>query len=235
MLREWDKLPDRMKNDDVRRYYDILKKRKLSLFIKRAFDIIMSAILLIVISPLLLILVILIKLDSQGSVFFRQERITRYGKSFKIFKFRTMIANAEKIGSQITISNDSRITRIGRVLRKYRLDEVPQCIDILRGTMTFVGTRPEVPKYIDRYTPEMMATLLLPAGVTSEASIIYKDEAKLLDNASDVDETYTDIVLPAKMIYNLKSIERFHFGRDIKILFMTILAVCGKEYGDTDH
>ena len=233
MLRIWDNLPDEMKNDDVRQYYDILKNRKLSLFVKRAFDIIMSFILLIIISPFLLILVILIKLDSPGPVFFRQERITRYGKKFKIFKFRTMTVDAEKTGSQITIKNDSRITRIGRILRKYRLDEIPQCIDILRGTMTFVGTRPEVPKYVDRYTPEMMATLLLPAGVTSEASIIYKDEEQLINNASNVDETYVKIILPAKMSYNLQSIERFNFIRDVKILFMTIFAVCGKEYKDS--
>jgi len=233
VLRIWDNLPDEMKNDDVRQYYDILKNRKLSLFVKRAFDIIMSFILLIIISPFLLILVILIKLDSPGPVFFRQERITRYGKKFKIFKFRTMTVDAEKTGSQITIKNDSRITRIGRILRKYRLDEIPQCIDILRGTMTFVGTRPEVPKYVDRYTPEMMATLLLPAGVTSEASIIYKDEEQLINNASNVDETYVKIILPAKMSYNLQSIERFNFIRDVKILFMTIFAVCGKEYKDS--
>ena len=140
-----------------------------------------------------------------------------------------MVQNADK-GSQVTVSGDSRITKVGKVVRKCRLDEISQLIDVLRGTMTFVGTRPEVPKYTEQYAPEMMATLLLPAGVTSLASIYYKDEADLLDNAEDADKTYVEEVLPAKMYYNLKAIENFSFWGDIRIMFMTALAMLGKEY-----
>ena len=140
-----------------------------------------------------------------------------------------MVQNADK-GSLVTVDNDSRITRVGRFIRGCRLDEVSQLIDVWRGAMTFVGTRPEVPKYTAQYTDEMMATLLLPAGVTSLASICYKDEAKLLDGADDTDRVYVEKVLPAKMKYNLGAIEKFSFWRDIRIMTMTVFAVCGKEY-----
>ena len=186
--------------------------------------------MLAILFPLFLILAIAIKVDSRGPVFYRQVRITQYGKRFRIFKFRTMVQNADKIGAQVTVNHDPRITRVGRFIRKCRLDEVCQLIDVLRGTMTFVGTRPEVPKYVDRYTDSMMATLLLPAGVTSLASIYYKDEAELLDSAEDPDKVYVEEVLPGKMYYNLKAIERFGFWRDIGIMFMTVFAVLGKEY-----
>ena len=149
-----------------------------------------SAILLVLLSPLLMIISILIVTDSKGGVFYRQERVTQYGRVFRIFKFRTMVANADKIGTQVTVSNDSRITKIGSKLRNCRLDELPQLFNIFLGDMTFVGTRPESVHYVKHYTPEMMATLLLPAGVTSEASILYKDEAELLDQADDVDKVY---------------------------------------------
>ncbi len=142
-----------------------------------------------------------------------------------------MVVDADK-GSQVTVDQDSRITRMGRLIRKCRLDEVSQLIDVFRGTMTFVGTRPEVPKYVAEYTPEMMATLLLPAGVTSLASIYYKDEAELLNGAEDTDKVYIEKILPAKMYYNLKAIEKFGFWRDIKTMFMTVFAVLGKEYKD---
>ena len=184
-----------MKVPQVRKYYDILQKKRLSLAVKRAFDIVASAVMLLLFSPVFLILAVAIKKDSEGPVFFRQERVTRYGKHFRIFKFRTMVNNADKIGSQVTVGNDSRITRVGHIIRKFRLDEICQLIDVFRGTMSFVGTRPEVPKYVEKYTPEMKATLLLPAGVTSQASICYKDEDKLLENAQDVDKN-GDILLP---------------------------------------
>ena len=145
-----------------------------------------------------------------------------------------MVSNADKIGTQVTVGNDSRITRVGKLIRKCRLDEVSQLIDVFRGTMTFVGTRPEVPKYVAAYTPQMMATLLLPAGVTSLASIMYKDEDQLLSGAEDVDKTYIEDVLPGKMRYNLKAIETFGFWGDIKTMFMTVFAVLGKEYKDPD-
>lgn len=230
ILKKWEELPEQLRNDAVRPYYDILKKKQGSLVAKRLFDILVSALMLLVISPVFLILAIAIKLDSPGPVFYRQERVTQYGQSFRIFKFRTMVSNADKIGTQVTVGNDSRITRVGKLIRKCRLDEVSQLIDIFRGTMTFVGTRPEVPKYVASYTPEMQATLLLPAGVTSLASILYKDEDKLLEDAQDVDQVYVNDVLPGKMYYNLKAIEEFAFFSDIKVMFMTVFAVLGKEY-----
>ena len=229
MLKKWEDLPAEMQSEEVREYYDALKKKKFSLFLKRAFDIFVSAFMLILLSPLFLILAIAIKIDSRGPVFYRQIRVTRYNKQFRIFKVRSMVQNADR-GSQVTVSGDSRITRVGRFIRKCRLDELCQLIDVLRGTMTFVGTRPEVPKYTERYTPEMMATLLLPAGVTSLASIYYKDEAELLDAADDTDRVYVEDVLPGKMYYNLKAIESFSFFGDIKIMFMTVFAVLGKDY-----
>lgn len=167
MLRDWDKLPDYMKNDEVRFYFNCLKKKKISIAIKRIFDITASFFLLIVFAPVFIVISILIAKDSRGGIFFCQERITQYGRKFKIFKFRTMISDAENKGSLVTVDNDKRVTRIGHTLRKHRLDEIPQLINIFLGDMSFVGTRPEVTKYVKRYTPEMMATLLLPAGVTS--------------------------------------------------------------------
>ena len=146
-----------------------------------------------------------------------------------------MVNNADKIGTHVTVGNDSRITKVGKFIRKCRLDEISQLIDVFRGTMTFVGTRPEAEKYVKEYTPEMMATLLLPAGVTSIASIYYKDEAELLENAEDADKTYVEEILPAKMKYNLKSIEKFGFWRDIGTMFKTVFAVLGKEYKEEDQ
>lgn len=230
-LRKWENLPPEMQTEEVRKYYDILKKKRVSLFFKRLFDICISLVLLIVLSPIFLVLSIAIKTDSKGPVFYRQTRVTQYNREFRIFKFRSMVQGADK-GSQVTVENDVRVTRIGKLIRKGRLDEISQLIDVLRGKMTFVGTRPEVPKYTRQYTPEMMATLLLPAGITSLASIYYKDEAELLDSAEDADKVYVEKVLPAKMYYNLKAIETFSFWGDIKIMFMTFFAVLGKEYRD---
>ena len=230
MLKKWDELPDELRTEEVRKYYDILKKKKVSLFFKRAFDIAVSAVMLLVLSPVFVILAIAIKLDSPGPVFYRQVRITAYGKRFRIHKFRTMVSNADRKGSLVTVKNDSRVTRVGRLIRRCRLDEVSQLIDVLIGNMTFVGTRPEVEKYVEQYTPRMMATLLLPAGVTSLASIYYKDEAELLNEAEDTDRTYIEKVLPGKMYYNLKSVEKFGFWGDIRVMFMTVFAVMGKKY-----
>ena len=228
-LIKWEQLPPEMQTEEVRKYYDILKKKRISLFFKRVFDIVVSTIMLVLLLPVFLVLSVAIKIDSKGSVFYRQVRITQYNKKFRIFKFRSMVQNADK-GSQVTVSGDARVTRVGKLVRKCRLDEISQLIDVFRGTMTFVGTRPEVPKYTEQYTPKMMATLLLPAGITSLASIYYKDEAELLDAAEDTDKVYMEQVLPAKMYYNLESIERFSFWGDIKIMFMTAGAVLGKEY-----
>ena len=230
ILKKWDDLPEVLRTEDVRKYYKILENKTCSLLFKRVFDIVVSAVLLTVLLPVFLILALAIKLDSRGPVFYRQQRVTQYGKVFRIFKFRTMGSNADKIGAQVTSKNDSRITRVGKVIRKLRLDELCQLIDVLRGTMTFVGVRPEVPKYVDCYSNEMMATLLLPAGVTNVTCIYYKDEAELLDASDDPDKTYIEDVLPAKMFYNLKAIEDFGFFNDIKVMFMTVFAVLGREY-----
>lgn len=229
-MRKWDELPAEMRTEDVRYYYEILSKKKFSLMMKRLFDIVVSAIMFVVFSPVFLILAVAIKIDSPGPVFYRQERVTTYGKRFRIHKFRTMVNNADKKGSLVTVKNDSRVTKVGSLIRKYRLDEVSQLIDVLLGDMTFVGTRPEVVKYVERYAPVMMATLLLPAGVTSEASIRYKDEDKLLDGAENVDDVYVKKVLPGKMYYNLRSIEKFSFWGDISTMFKTVLAVLGRNY-----
>ena len=225
MLREWDKLPKNMQTEAVRPYYESLKKKKVSLALKRAFDVIASTIMIVILSPLLIIISVLIVTDSKGGVFYRQERVTQYGKKFRIFKFRTMVANADKIGTQVTVSNDNRITRIGAVIRKYRIDEIPQLFNILLGDMSLVGTRPESVHYVKHYTPEMMATLLLPAGVTSEASILYKDEAELLDQTDDIDRVYIEEILPEKMKYNLENIKKFSFIQEIGTMIITMIAV----------
>ena len=205
-------------------------KQRFSLALKRVFDILAASVLLLVLGIPMAIVAILIKLDSEGPVLFRQERVTTYGRKFRIHKFRTMVDNAEQKGSSVTVSGDSRVTKIGRFLRKYRVDEFPQLFDVLANDMSFVGTRPESPKYVARYTEEMRATLLLPAGITSEASIRYKDEARLLDAAQDVDKVYVETVLPGKMKWNLLSIRKFSFWGEIATMLRTVLAVCGKEY-----
>lgn len=225
MLLDWERLPNSMQNDAVQPYYDALSKKKVSLFCKRVFDFIVALVLLIVLLPIFLLLALLIKLDSPGAVMFRQVRVTRYGKEFRIYKFRTMVQNAEKLGTQVTSKNDARVTRIGGFLRKFRLDELPQLINIMLGDMSFVGTRPEVPRYVKQYTDEMLATLLLPAGVTSEASIRYKDEDKLLTDAEDADKTYVEQILPQKMQYNLHSLLEFGFANDLKTMINTVTAI----------
>lgn len=225
ILRSWDRLPEFMKTEEVRPYYDILQKHRFSLIWKRLFDIIMSLLLLILLSPVFLILAIWIKTDSKGPVFYRQERVTQYGRIFRIFKFRTMVVNADQKGTLVTVGNDSRITKVGEKIRHIRLDEIPQLINILKGDMTFVGTRPEVGRYVKQYTSEMNATLLLPAGVTSEASIQYKDEDEILAKAEDPDKAYVQDVLPAKMKYNLDAIRNFSLMSEIRTMARTIKAV----------
>lgn len=225
MLREWEQIPRFLRIEEVRPYYESLQRKKVSMALKKIFDMIMSTSMLVILSPVMIVISVVIVLDSRGGVFFRQERITQYGKKFRIFKFRTMVANADQIGSQVTVKNDMRVTKVGAVLRKFRIDEFPQLLNIMTGDMSFVGTRPETPKYVKRYTSEMMATLLLPAGITSEASIKYKDEAKLLEAATNVDDTYVNEVLPAKMKYNFESIKKFSFLQDIMTMIKTVIAV----------
>lgn len=230
MLKKWDNLPDFMKVSEVRPYWENLNKKRVQLFLKRCFDLVVSIILLLIIALPMLIIAICVKLDSKGPVFYRQERVTTYGKRFRIHKFRTMVSNADKIGSLVTVGNDSRITRVGSKLRKLRLDELPQVLDVISGNMSFVGTRPEAVKFVEQYKPEYNATLLMPAGITSEASIRYKDEDRLLNAAEDVDKVYLEQVLPEKMNWNLRSIKRFSFFEEIGTMFRTVFAVLGKEY-----
>lgn len=230
MLRKWEKLPDFMRVPEVRLYWESLNKKRGQLVLKRAFDLIVAIIMFIFLAIPMLIIAIWIKLDSKGSVFYRQERVTTYGKHFRIHKFRTMVSNADKIGTAVTVGEDPRITRVGHKLRKLRLDELPQVIDVITGDMSFVGTRPEAVKYVQRYKPEYNATLLMPAGITSEASIRYKDEDTLLNAAEDVDSVYVNQVLPGKMKWNLESILTFSFLRDVVTMFRTIAAVLGKDY-----
>lgn len=225
LLKKWEDLPPEMRNEKVRPYYESLQRKRSSLLCKLLFDKIASFCLLVVLSPLFLIFAILIKLDSEGEVFFRQLRVTRYGEKYHIYKFRTMIKNAEALGPQVTKDHDKRITNVGKKLRCCRLDELPQLINILKGEMSFVGTRPEVIRYFEKYTEEMMATLLLPAGVTSEACIKFKDEEKLLGDGPDADEKYINDVLPKKMKLNLESLMNFNCLNDLLTMIRTIIAV----------
>lgn len=225
MLRRWEDLPKRMQNEAVRPYYEQLQKKKVSLFLKRCIDVSLSSALLLFLAPVMLLIGIAVRLDSPGPALFRQVRVTQYGRQFRIFKFRTMVNHADRMGTQVTASGDARITRLGRKMRHYRLDELPQLLNIFLGDMSFVGTRPEVVKYVREYTDEMTATLLLPAGVTSEVSIQYKDEEKLLADAEDVDEAYIHVVLPEKMEYNLKSLRDFSLIHELKIMVDTVIAV----------
>ncbi len=219
-----------MRTDEVRPYWEALWKKRRHLALKRGFDVVTASILLMIAAVPMIVIAVMIKLDSRGPVLYRQERVTTYGKRFRIHKFRTMVQNADRVGTAVTVSNDSRITRVGSMLRGLRLDELPQLIDVLQGTMSFVGTRPEALKYVKQYRPEFFATLLLPAGITSEASIRYKDEYKLLSASEDIDKTYIEQVLPGKMVWNLNSIERFSFFRELLTMVRTVLAVLGKEY-----
>lgn len=231
-LRPWRLLPDEMRTKEVRKYYNILMKHRMWLKVKRAFDVVVAGIMLAVLIIPMGIIALAIRLDSPGPVFFRQARVTQYGKIFRIYKFRTMVDNASKLGAAVTVDNDSRITKVGAFLRKYRMDEFPQLFNILAGDMTLVGTRPEVPKYVKKYTKEMYATLLLPAGLTSRTSIAYKDEDKLLGKAVDEESTdniYINEVLPAKMRYNLESMKHFGVQADASVLWETFTSVVGSE------
>lgn len=230
MIRPWEKLPVYMQNQEVRRYYNILQRKKTALVVKRVFDFAAALILLVVLSPIMAALAVWIKLDSKGPVFYRQERITQYGETYRIMKFRTMVADADERGPLITGKNDSRITRVGEKLRKCRLDEIPQLLNVIKGEMTFVGTRPEVPQYVSRYSDSMYATLLLPAGITSRTSIVFKNEEELLEKYMEetghsADEVYAGKILPIKMNYNLKYIRDFGMFSDLAVMLQTVFAV----------
>ncbi len=225
IMKSFSDLPSELRTEAVRPYYDILKKKQWSLFWKRVIDIIASLLLIVILALPMLVIALLVKVTSKGPVIYKQVRVTTYGRQFRIWKFRTMCTDADKIGELVTKAGDSRVTKIGGILRKYRLDELPQIFHVLSGKMSIVGTRPEVPKYVEAYTPSMMATLLMPAGVTSLASIMFKDEAQLLEGCEDIDAQYINVILPQKMEYNLKYISRFGFRRDMYLIFKTIVEV----------
>lgn len=224
-FRSFDKLPPELQNDSVRTYYDILAKKRASIFFKRLTDILIALIMLVILLLPMAVISLIVKLSSKGPVFYRQERVTTYNKHFMILKFRTMTVGADKAGALVTSANDSRVTKVGAKLRKFRLDELPQIFHVLSGKMSFVGTRPEVPRFVDRYTPDMMATLLMPAGITSLASIRYKDEDEIIGSISDpdeVDRVYMEKILPEKMQYNLEYLSKFSFFGDVGLMFSTI-------------
>lgn len=224
-MKSFDKLPKQFQCDEVKYYYDILSKKTGSLVLKRITDLIFAVMLLVLLIIPIIIIAVAVKATSKGPVFYRQVRVTTYGRNFKILKFRTMVENADKIGSLVTTDSDSRVTKVGRFLRKYRLDELPQIFNVLSGSMSVVGTRPEVPKYVEQYKPEYLATLLIPAGITSLASIMYKDEEKLLSSEQDVDKVYIEKILPEKMKYNLQYTENFGFRSDLKLMLKTVKEV----------
>lgn len=225
ILCDWEKLPDYMRTDEVKEYYDILSRKKALLVIKRLLDIIISAILIFILLLPMAIIAVLVKCDSKGPVLFKQTRITTYGKKFKIWKFRTMVENAEQLGGLITEANDKRVTKLGEKLRKCRLDELPQVFNVFMGDMSFVGTRPEVEKYVNMYSPQMYATLLTPAGITSMASITYKDNDEFFTDPELVDKNYMEIILPEKMKLNLDYYKEFNAFYDIKVMFKTVGSV----------
>lgn len=229
-MKKWEDLPKELQTAEIRPYYEALSRKRGSLVMKRLFDVVLSFVLLILFSPIILILSVAIKIDSHGPVFYRQVRITQYGRKFRIHKFRSMCDGADKKGTLVTVGNDARVTKVGKLIRKCRLDEIAQLIDVLKGDMTFVGVRPEVPRYVEKYQPEWNATFLLPAGVTNLACIFFKDEDEMLQAAEDVDKKYVEEILPVKMEWNLKGIKSFSFFGDIKLMFMTFFAVLGKEY-----
>ena len=225
MLRKWEELPAEMRAPEVRPYWEALNRKRGQLVVKRVGDWVLAALLLVLLAIPMAVIAVLIRLDSAGPVFYRQERVTQYGKHFRIHKFRTMVANAEQLGSTVTTGHDKRITRIGARLRGHRLDELPQLLDVLSGSMSFVGTRPEAIRYVEQYRPEWRATLLLPAGITSEASIRYKDEERLLEGAADPDRVYMEEIVPEKMKWNLESLREFGVGNDVRTMVRTVAAV----------
>lgn len=196
---------------------------KINSAIKRIFDFVVSLIGIIIISPILLIVAISIKLDSEGSVLFFQKRIGKDGKPFNIYKFRTMVTNAEKLGAQITVGKDNRITRVGAFLRKYKIDELPQLFNVLKGDMSLVGPRPEVPKYVALYTEEERKVLEVRPGITDLASIRYRDENDILAEVENPEEYYINVIMRDKLKLNLEYIEKSNIFYDIYLIIKTII------------
>lgn len=206
--------------------FDVLmKSKKFSLFLKRGFDIFASALGLIILSPILIIVSLIIALTSKGGVFFRQTRVGKNGREFRIFKFRTMVVDAESKGMQITVGADNRITKIGKVLRKAKIDELPQLINVFIGQMSFVGYRPEVPRYVAIYTDYERNVLRIKPGITDLASITYRDENEILDNSEDPEYTYINEIMPTKLALNMEYMKKIGFWYDIGLIFKTFLAI----------
>lgn len=191
--------------------------------IKRLFDVLASGIGIIILSPVLLIIALRIKTGSDGPVFFKQVRVGKDGKEFEILKFRTMVVNAEKLGRQITVGADSRITKVGGFLRKYKLDELPQLFNVFKGDMSLVGPRPEVPRYVKMYTEEQRKVLSVKPGITDLASIRYRDENELLGKAENPDEFYINTIMPDKLALNMEYIKKSNVFYDIYIIIETII------------
>ena len=210
------------KNMDIAQ---VLERRKLQLVLKRLMDIVISGCALFVLWPVLLLISLAIKIDDPGPVFYRQVRVGRDGKPFRIFKFRTMIVDADKKGLSITVGRDSRITRIGALLRKTKLDELAQLINVFTGEMSFVGPRPEVPKYGDMYTPDQRQVLLVRPGITDYASIAYRNENDILEGAENPEQMYIDVIMPDKIELNMKYLREISPLADIRLILRTIVAV----------
>ncbi|WP_317852233.1 sugar transferase [Paraclostridium sp. AKS81] len=215
---------------DIKEFVDIrdeLQKKKFNMIFKRIFDIGASFFGLVILSPILLLIAIFIKIDSKGPVFFKQQRVGKNKKVFEIYKFRTMVTDAEKIGKQITIGNDSRITNVGKFIRKCKLDELPQLLNVLRGEMSLVGPRPEVPRYVDLYDEYQEQILLVKPGITDYASIEFRNENEILGGSINPEKTYISEVMPVKIDLNLKYIKKISLIEDIHLILKTI-SVLGK-------
>ncbi len=225
MLLPFEELPKEFQNENVKKYYDILDKKRNSLVAKRTLDFVLASVFSIFLIIPIFVIAIIIKTTSKGPVLYKQVRVTRYNHQFKILKFRTMVADADKLGSLVTEFDDPRITKIGHFLRKYRLDELPQIFNVLKGDMSIVGTRPEVPRYVEKYKDTYYATLLMPAGITSLASIKFKNEDKLLKYSTNVDDDYIKIILPKKMHYNLLYLTKFGVKNDVYLMLKTVKEV----------
>jgi lipopolysaccharide/colanic/teichoic acid biosynthesis glycosyltransferase len=192
------------------------------LILKRLFDIVVSMVGLVFLFPLFLIIAITIKVDSVGTVFFRQIRVGQFSKSFRIFKFRTMVSQSEMFGPQVSSVDDPRITRIGKVLRKYKLDELPQLINVFKGEMSFVGPRPEVPKYVEVYKDDYSDILTVKPGITDFASMEFKDENELLKTAEDPERKYIEEILPLKIGYYRKYLKEKSMVTDLTLILKTL-------------
>ena len=218
-------LPETMKNNTTQKYWALLQQKHFSMGAKRIFDVTASLLILLILSPLLLLVALAVKLDSKGPVFYRQTRVGRFNQDFQIYKFRTMVQNADRIGPPLTMGKDPRVTRVGRLIRKCRLDEFSQLLNVLGGSMSLVGPRPEVRRYVDQYQPEYMATLLIRPGITAPSSIAFRNEDEILTAGKDPEKTYVEKILPPKMELNLQYMDRISVWNDIKIMFQTLAAV----------